>query len=313
MKIYVSNDGNIPGPENYLIRDQMKFDEVAPRQDGGVTVTARGGKGFRFRFDLEPEEALALAAKLRPPYELSPTGALQHAIDDGWVKRLTDQVAEAARMADTAEAKDIVQAFRDAYPATARFGGVILAQCQAVQHSDSMVCEPCNLTWDAGDPEPPACNPKPVAPRAIQHLDHWCNKCGFSGTVIYGARGQQRPHLRRDGSECNYLARVVKPVSDAEKDALAQAWGYKDGAELEAAIARLKAEDGAATDSAAADLARAVALGCLTADPEMASDVAEFQDDDGEEHMQRLCDEHERAELSSAIAASEAGVYGKGV
>lgn len=30
-------------------------------------------------------------------------------------------------------------------------------QCQAMQHSDQMVCEPCNLSWDMNDPAPPRC------------------------------------------------------------------------------------------------------------------------------------------------------------
>lgn len=37
----------------------------------------------------------------------------------------------------------------------------VRARCTAVQMSDSMVCENCNLTWDVNDPFPPAC--KPVA------------------------------------------------------------------------------------------------------------------------------------------------------
>ena len=29
--------------------------------------------------------------------------------------------------------------------------------CQAVQHADRMICEPCGLNWDTNDPSPPVC------------------------------------------------------------------------------------------------------------------------------------------------------------
>ena len=37
-----------------------------------------------------------------------------------------------------------------------------MSKCKAVQHSDQMVCDLCNLTWDMNDPHPPKstkCNP----------------------------------------------------------------------------------------------------------------------------------------------------------
>lgn len=33
-------------------------------------------------------------------------------------------------------------------------------RCQARQHSDQMMCGPCNLAWDVNDPEPPPCGQK---------------------------------------------------------------------------------------------------------------------------------------------------------
>ena len=30
-------------------------------------------------------------------------------------------------------------------------------KCQAVQHSDRMVCNQCNRAWDVNDPDQPAC------------------------------------------------------------------------------------------------------------------------------------------------------------
>lgn len=32
-----------------------------------------------------------------------------------------------------------------------------LHECRAEQHSDQMVCAPCNLRWDMNDPHPPEC------------------------------------------------------------------------------------------------------------------------------------------------------------
>ena len=34
-----------------------------------------------------------------------------------------------------------------------------LKDCQAVQHSDQMVCDKCDQSWDANDPAPPSCAP----------------------------------------------------------------------------------------------------------------------------------------------------------
>lgn len=49
--------------------------------------------------------------------------------------------------------------------------------CQARQHSDQMLCGPCGLAWDVGDPEPPACRQRasdahadPDAPRVTDHV-----------------------------------------------------------------------------------------------------------------------------------------------
>jgi len=40
-------------------------------------------------------------------------------------------------------------------------------RCQAVQHSDQMICEACGLLWDMNDHEPPLCRPRPkVSPLA---------------------------------------------------------------------------------------------------------------------------------------------------
>ena len=33
------------------------------------------------------------------------------------------------------------------------------ARCYAQQCGDEMLCGRCGLTWDVGDPEPPACSP----------------------------------------------------------------------------------------------------------------------------------------------------------
>jgi len=32
-----------------------------------------------------------------------------------------------------------------------------ISRCNAMQHSDQMVCAPCNIAWDMNDPAPPAC------------------------------------------------------------------------------------------------------------------------------------------------------------
>lgn len=34
---------------------------------------------------------------------------------------------------------------------------IMIFPCQAVQHSDQMVCEQCELVWDTNDPIPPNC------------------------------------------------------------------------------------------------------------------------------------------------------------
>lgn len=44
--------------------------------------------------------------------------------------------------------------------------------CQAVQHSDQMSCDRCNLTWDTNDSSPPACRKDfpAVNPKAFKRL-----------------------------------------------------------------------------------------------------------------------------------------------
>jgi len=37
--------------------------------------------------------------------------------------------------------------------------------CVVKQYSDLMICETCDITWDAGDPEPPRC-PHDIEERA---------------------------------------------------------------------------------------------------------------------------------------------------
>jgi len=32
-----------------------------------------------------------------------------------------------------------------------------MSKCEAVQHSDQMVCDACALAWDMNDPAPPEC------------------------------------------------------------------------------------------------------------------------------------------------------------
>ena len=54
-------------------------------------------------------------------------------------------------------------------------------QCEAVQHSDQMSCEKCNLVWDINDSNPPACRkPKPYTPgerQAVAEYPTGINTC----------------------------------------------------------------------------------------------------------------------------------------
>jgi len=40
---------------------------------------------------------------------------------------------------------------------TPREGRRMMSKCEAVQHSDQMVCDACALAWDMNDPAPPEC------------------------------------------------------------------------------------------------------------------------------------------------------------
>ena len=40
--------------------------------------------------------------------------------------------------------------------------------CDAIQHSDQMVCETCNISWDVNDQHPPFC--KPAKELALENL-----------------------------------------------------------------------------------------------------------------------------------------------
>lgn len=50
--------------------------------------------------------------------------------------------------------------------------------CEAVQHSDQVVCERCDQCWDAGDSNPPGCKPlarglrSPIGPTADELDEH---------------------------------------------------------------------------------------------------------------------------------------------
>lgn len=36
---------------------------------------------------------------------------------------------------------------------------ILRRYCKARQYSDQMVCDQCQLKWDANDPDPPECEP----------------------------------------------------------------------------------------------------------------------------------------------------------
>ena len=45
-------------------------------------------------------------------------------------------------------------------------------ECEAVQVSDQMRCERCNLLWDINDPEPPKCLEFEIQRNKLKRVNH---------------------------------------------------------------------------------------------------------------------------------------------
>lgn len=56
-------------------------------------------------------------------------------------------------------------------------------RCSALQHSDQMVCDACNLVWDVNDPAPPECG-KERLHRLLKIGSTWQDHC--PGAAMHG-------------------------------------------------------------------------------------------------------------------------------
>ena len=57
-----------------------------------------------------------------------------------------------------------------------------MSKCEAVQHSDQMVCDACALAWDMNDPAPPECE-NALYRQSFKRIDEWLSKTGDPGDV----------------------------------------------------------------------------------------------------------------------------------